>query len=958
MALSWMPKRDLVLKSLWDIEKDTYPDDAWWKPSPPPKVAAPTSLQELMNRQPEHPAGIDWGAMWKELPINPYYWKTPQEKADIENRTIFAEWARNVKKQTPEIAQRLGISDPDAYADKMMADFNKRSGTEVAMRANGGEGAGISLPTTVSTASFTPQQGETAAERFIMDWVAPLGIGGFPFGARVAKPIGEAVVKGTQELAAAAKPTLRELATSEVGAIGKGMTATMRNNLKKLGLVDAEIDSMSTSQASKALLGEIEPDVLRVELAKAAKPEVPKPKPEVPAVPVKPTSLDFGGRVTPGWARTQEDIVAQAELGAKALGRSKESLRKSAIKVHKEEIAQALAEGKPVPPEVLKNYPDLIKGAPAPEVIPKTIAPVAKVKPPVKPPIEPPIPGLTPEEEASRLKFKDFVVQIRSEKPTVAQAIKAGTRTKMGTLEGVYAKPQGRQTFLKAGVALKGQMKPDVIPPQMTETDINNLFNMAAKAKLASGTGKVNRGVTYDLQDALNKMFGLDPANPGKYVRPQPHQIDLMAKVYGDDVGKALMNARSWSDKAFDRLMSVSNIPRVMQTTVDHSTVLRQNFILTASHPVKAARNVVESMKSLKSPEIAEASMKIRRESRFYDDAINKLGIEDIPMGEEKAFAPLSAMEESFQTRVTITKNKTLRALLTPARLSERIYTLYGNLQRLDVAYGVMENMEKAGLYADWIASGRATNFGQLINWASGRGSLPKFMSGKGAVVMNSILYSPRLIASRVEYPFKAAQTIFSKSTPAPIRKEAIRQVVATVGAGASILALIKQSGVADVELDPRSSDFGKIRIGNTRIDYWGGFIQYARFFAQLAKNERKVVGSGEITGLNRLRTSEYFVRGKLAPAPALVIDLLAGQTYMGEEFKATPEFTKEQVEQRLVPLFMQDCLDAIRTEGWVGGFVALPGFFGVGITSYKPDQPTNYFPVPSKKTKKSLPLP
>lgn len=159
--------------------------------------------------------------IWKDIPVNPFYWKTPQEKTDIENRDRFEQWAGQIKTQDPELAQQMGIDDPGAYADRMMAEFRKRSGAEIAVRAYEPQEGQVTLPETTSAAMFTPRQGETAAERFIGEWVSGFGIGAFPFGARVAKPIGAAIAKGTQELVTAAKPTLKEIATSEVGAVGK-----------------------------------------------------------------------------------------------------------------------------------------------------------------------------------------------------------------------------------------------------------------------------------------------------------------------------------------------------------------------------------------------------------------------------------------------------------------------------------------------------------------------------------------------------------------------------------------------------------------------------------------------------------------------------------------------------------------------------------------------------------------
>jgi hypothetical protein len=47
------------------------------------------------------------------------------------------------------------------------------------------------------------------------------------------------------------------------------------------------------------------------------------------------------------------------------------------------------------------------------------------------------------------------------------------------------------------------------------------------------------------------------------------------------------------------------------------------------------------------------------------------------------------------------------------------------------------------------------------------------------------------------------------------------------------------------VEIDPRSTDFGKIKVGNIRWDIWGGFQQWVRVASQLATGERKT-GKGK----------------------------------------------------------------------------------------------------------------
>ncbi len=589
-------------------------------------------------------------------------------------------------------------------------------------------------------------------------------------------------------------------------------------------------------------------------------------------------------------------------------------------------IKSGAAGGTTPPPEPIK--PEIPTEG---KIIPEKVTPVTgEVTPPIKPPTIT-TKGL-PENPVVR-NFYDFVKKLNTEKWWVRSEIKTGHKAQTAALEQLQQSGlSGRELYQAELKVLGGKLKPDITAPEMTPQNINELFNIVNKAELKGRLSNV------DLKNALDDMFGLstDPKKFGRFVRPQPHQIDGLTQIFGKELGVELLKTRKMSDIVFDRIMSVSNIPRVLQTMLDHSAVLRQNFILSVSHPQLTWKNIGASLKSLKDPKIAESAMKGVENNKYYDDANSILKVYRAPIEGEKQFALLSEMEEAFQTGVTTSKNPILRKIFAPARLSERIYNLYGNLQRYSVTYKVMGDMEKAGLYGQWIESAQAKNLGQLINWASGRGSLPKFLSGKGAVVMNQILYSPRYQASLLEYPYMAIKLLFSKSTSRPIRLETIRQLVSSIGVGTAILAMINQSGVVSVEADPRSTDFGKIRVGNTRINFWGGFQTWARFLTQLATNERKTTTTGNIVGLNREQTAIRFWRGKESPLLALIHDLFAGQTYIGEEFTTEKEFVGQQAYNRLAPLFIQDIIDAIRNDGWLGGFLAAPGFFGTTIISYK----------------------
>ena len=155
---------------------------------------------------------------------------------------------------------------------------------------------------------------------------------------------------------------------------------------------------------------------------------------------------------------------------------------------------------------------------------------------------------------------------------------------------------------------------------------------------------------------------------------------------------------------------------------------------------------------------------------------------------------------------------------------------------------------------------------------------------------------------------------------------------------GRKILALAKASG-AKVETDPRSSDFGKIRVGNTRWDIWGGFQQWVRVFSQMVSGERKTTTDRRIIELSKKKypfetrkdVAERFLAGKLSPASRLVYELLQGQKAFGEPFTL-----KGEAIENAIPLYLQDIKDSIKQIGPEAIFsVGVPGFFGVGVQSY-----------------------
>ena len=112
------------------------------------------------------------------------------------------------------------------------------------------------------------------------------------------------------------------------------------------------------------------------------------------------------------------------------------------------------------------------------------------------------------------------------------------------------------------------------------------------------------------------------------------------------------------------------------------------------------------------------------------------------------------------------------------------------------------------------------------------------------------------------------------------------------ISGSAAILAISNAVNPGSVETDPRSSDFGKIKIGATRFDVSGGMSSILTLASRLITMSSKSSSTGKITDLN---SGEFeaqtgadvvynFFENKLSPASSIVKDLLKGQDYNGNK--------------------------------------------------------------------------
>lgn len=428
--------------------------------------------------------------------------------------------------------------------------------------------------------------------------------------------------------------------------------------------------------------------------------------------------------------------------------------------------------------------------------------------------------------------------------------------------------------------------------------------------------------VIQELQYTKKKVTGIRDALD-EFTADQLHEIlqdpdayMRFAKSIQDQIDEAKTAVKQ--GKFGEKLANVLNIPRALMSSVDLSAPFRQGIFLVGRP---------EFWKSL-GPMLKYFASEGAFNNLMAD--ITKRNTYPLMVDSGLAFSgrtgKLSSREEAFQSELAH-KIPALGRLVTA---SERAYNGFLNKLRADVFDNLLADAEKQGVKTNDKFN---KSLGSFINHATGRGNLGGVLNS-AAPLLNSLFFSPRLIASRAQL----LNPQYYISLDPFVRRQAIKSLISATGFVATVLALGAYGG-AEVEPDPRSTNFGKIQVGDTRYDIPGGFAQYITLGARLATGQEKnALGDvkdygnkfGQKTRLDALAT---FLENKAAPVPSFILDALRGTDAVGKPFKLQDAATS-----RFIPMFAQDYMDVAKEYGYgEGALRAAPGVFGFGIQNYKP---------------------
>jgi len=461
-----------------------------------------------------------------------------------------------------------------------------------------------------------------------------------------------------------------------------------------------------------------------------------------------------------------------------------------------------------------------------------------------------------------------------------------------------------------------------------------------AKAELQLATQLAEGKITFD-EFQLKRMQARDKAYP---LPPKP--------PYEPPIESAIKEIPLWPTPARDMLIKIlkeigwspvdiGNFLRANKASFDFS-FWRQQAPLILNHPVSFVQANVKAWSAMWSQKAAEASWeRISRDPlyQYYEQ-----GKHDFlrPLTLAKGTAQWRGVEEfGYLTGERLIPRLTEK--IPYVKISARAFITGANEHN----WRIYKNHYKAMVrVSERIASGEITlkvgeafdiqkqmdDFATMLADFTGRAEMGK--AAPLAPALSSFFFAPRLALGRLLTPRHLV------SANRYVRAEAWRNLVTFVGGFGGIVLMGAMLRFWEVERDPRSAEFMSIRIGNIRIDPWGGYRQYLVFLT------RVITGTGlsSVTGaeydVDPLGATTHFIRGKASPLAAIIADFWTGRTFIGEEVDVA---NKKQWIERIAPFAIMDIYEAYIEDPDMAWRVAIPAIVGMGVQTYTGDWVENW---------------
>lgn len=515
------------------------------------------------------------------------------------------------------------------------------------------------------------------------------------------------------------------------------------------------------------------------------------------------------------------------------------------------------------------------------------------------------------------------VEQIRSIEEAEISRERARRFEEFRKIKESVADPRQRIAIAKA--ELKGRLKKQITPLQekFTSEEIDNAFDTITESTI------LTEGEQISAVEGIEKLL-FDGAIPALHELAALQRANLLSK---QAIQNILKNRTAWQ-KMWARIKDLSFAPWSILTSIDLSAGGRQGWKVLFRDPKLWFKSVARGYRMFASEDYFNYIELKRKTHPFYNEAIRR-GIE------ETTIDSITRGEEVFASNM-IQKIPGIRASARGfiGTINELRFGWYFKGKQLSEGSGMTAQQQK--------------ELATIANDITGRGKLPKALKKIQSIGLP--FFAPRLFMGLVRTPLDLFSVNEIKQIMGDIKRGEVKtlgDISQRISPARKMLAGTLASFIAftlatlylldrddkdkiDVEWNPLSSDFLKVRHGKTRIDILSGYQPIIRVIAQFFMGKRKATETGRIYETERTEIIARFLQSKLSPHAGLAVDLWRGETFLGKKLRLAPGDISEQFYQRLAPLFIQDVIDAIHYQGLpMAGAIAPLAWHGLGVQTY-----------------------
>lgn len=426
-------------------------------------------------------------------------------------------------------------------------------------------------------------------------------------------------------------------------------------------------------------------------------------------------------------------------------------------------------------------------------------------------------------------------------------------------------------------------------------------------------------------------MSGGDKMAYGNARVAYDNYVEDLVRNSGPTIKEAIK--RNPAQFAKDAVLNAAGLTKSAVATLDNSVIGRQGWKTLMTSPKTWAKNSLKSFQDIaqtfKGKEVLDY---VHADVISRDNALNgmykAMGLD--VYGTKKNF-----LEEAFPVSFDkMGKTRAGKQVAKPFKASEVAFTGWQQRTRADLADQYLTLAKNMGV--DLTSKKELEAIGKMVNSLTGRGDLGKTLE-KSADGLNKLFFAPRLVKSHIDV--LGGQAITGAGGSNFVRKQAAKNLVKIAVGSAMALKLASAATGGKIETDPRSSNFGKLQVGDTRFDLSGGMAGLLTLGSRLITQESKSSTTGE---LKKLNTGEFgsqntydvllaFGENKLSPLARSATDFLKGEDFDGN--KPTPGSVVKNLTVPLILRQFEEVKDSKNSANPIATLIA--DGLGIGANTY-----------------------